>query len=217
MGKSDLELLIGDNESIVWRGKPDFKCFVLESIFNPMLFFALIWGGVDFTILGFALKAPMESNDGSPFSVAAFLLVFFALHLMPVWMYLGGVIFSVLEYKHTEYIITDKAIYVLSGKFTINTEMKPFTDLSHINIHRGVFDQMIGVGDVITECNHTSYSGNSHSSSHRHGISLCDLRDYAHVFEIVKKLQTDIYSDTMFPNDMRPQENHGYNTTYKGF
>ena len=127
MGKSDLELLIGDNESIVWRGKPDFKCFVLESIFNPMLFFALIWGGVDFTILGLALKAPMESNDGSPFSVAAFLLVFFALHLMPVWMYLGGVIFSVLEYKHTEYIITDKAIYVSSGKFTINTEMGSFT------------------------------------------------------------------------------------------
>ena len=30
MGKSDLELLIGDNESIVWRGKPDFKCFVLK-------------------------------------------------------------------------------------------------------------------------------------------------------------------------------------------
>ena len=31
-----------------------------------------------------------------------------------------------------------------------------------------------------------------------------------------KKLQTDIYADTMYPNDMRPQDNHGYQTQYRG-
>ena len=29
-----------------------------------------------------------------------------------------------------------------------------------------------------------------------------------------KKYQTDIYADTQFPNDYRPQSNHGYNTKY---
>ena len=33
---------------------------------------------------------------------------------------------------------------------------------------------------------------------------------------MVKKLQTDIYTDVMYPNDKRPSENHGYNTEYKG-
>ena len=31
---------------------------------------------------------------------------------------------------------------------------------------------------------------------------------------MVKNLQTDIYADTMYPNDLRPSSNHGYNTNY---
>ena len=40
--------------------------------------------------------------------------------------------------------------------------------------------------------------------------------NYQKVFELIKKLQTDIYADTMYPNDLRPQENRGYSTEYKG-
>ena len=36
------------------------------------------------------------------------------------------------------------------------------------------------------------------------------------IYNLVKKLQTDIYTDVMYPNDKRPTENHGYNTQYKG-
>ncbi len=35
-------------------------------------------------------------------------------------------------------------------------------------------------------------------------------------FMLLKKLQTDIYADTMYLNDLRPQENRGYSTEYKG-
>ena len=31
---------------------------------------------------------------------------------------------------------------------------------------------------------------------------------------MVKQLQTDIYADTQYPNDLRPAENHGYQTQY---
>ena len=31
----------------------------------------------------------------------------------------------------------------------------------------------------------------------------------------IKKLQEDVYTDTMYPNDLRPKENHGYNTEVK--
>lgn len=34
---SDLETMIGNNENILWRGRPDKKCFIFESIFNAML------------------------------------------------------------------------------------------------------------------------------------------------------------------------------------
>ena len=206
--KSDLELMVGQDEKIFYKGKPDKLCFMLESIFNPMLPFAIIWGLIDFTIMGGALLAGGAQSQELSF----FLIPFFLLHLMPVWIYLGGVIFSARKHKNTEYIITDKGIYISGGIFTYNYEMKPFMDLSHVNIHRGIFDQMLGVGDVVMICNHTSYNTRQNHSSG--GMSICDIKNYRWVFKLIKDLQTDIYADTMYPNDLRPQENHGYNTKY---
>lgn len=123
---------------------------------------------------------------------------------MPVWIYLGGVITSALKAKNTEYLITDKGIYVQSGIFTRRVDMKPFTDLSHVSIRQGVFDRMCGTGDIISTCGH----------GHGAGGDICNITDYEHVFRLVKQLQEDIYSDTMYPNDMRPAENLGYRTQY---
>lgn len=210
MYKSDLEAMVGMNESILWRGKPDKKCFILESIFNPMLPFALIWAIIDLAVVGFTFSAAG--------GMLMFILPFMLLHLMPVWIYIGGVIMSFRKHRNTQYIITDKGIYVSGGIFAYRYEMKPFTDLSHINIHRGIFDQWLGVGDVVTVCSHTGYSTNSsHSHSHSsNGLTICDIPDYQQVFAMVKQLQTDIYADTQFPNDLRPGENHGYQTQYRG-
>ena len=170
--------MIGSNERILWEGKPDKKCFLLESIFNPLLPFALIWGLIDF---GFINKALGSASSG----MGSFIIPFFLLHLMPVWLYLGGVLFSIRKYRNTNYAVTDRGIYVSGGIFALTCEMKPFAEIAHINIHRGIFDQRLG-----------------------------DIPDYEKVYKLVKNLQTDIYADTMYPNDLRPSSNHGYNTTY---
>ncbi len=210
MRNSDLKLMVGKNENILWQGKPDKKCFILESIFNPMFPFALIWGLVDMTLLKGVRVAGAADNG-----LGLFMVGFFLLHMMPVWIYLIGVLFSFRKYRNTEYIITDRGIYVSGGTFTYTYEMKPFTDLSHINIHRGIFDQFLGVGDVVSVCNHTgNTSGGSHSHS-SHGLTICDISDYQRVFSMLKDLQTDIYADTMYPNDLRPEMNHGYRTSYQ--
>lgn len=208
--ESDLEAMVGNDENIIWRGRPDKKCFIFESIFNSMLPFALIWCIVDLSIFGISFGNGAISK--------LFILAFMALHMMPVWMYIGGVILSFRKYRNTAYLITDRGIYISSGMFSKRFEMKPFTDLSHVNIHRGIFDQFLGVGDVLTICSHDSFSSvnsNSHSHSHR-GMTICDIRDYKEVFKLIKDLQTDIYSDTMYPNDLRPESNHGYKTKYRG-
>ncbi len=156
----DLKNQIGIDENIMWSGKKAIKVSVLESVFNPMLPFALIWllfdGGM---ILG--MRAAGSSGPGF---MGAFLGVFFLIHLMPVWIYLGGVITSALKAKNTEYLITDKGIYVQSGIFTRRVDMKPFTDLSHVSIRQGVFDRMCGTGDIISTCGHGHGAGGDISS-----------------------------------------------------
>ena len=200
----ELKAIVGSNEKILYEGKPNKKCYIFESIFNPLLPFALLWAIIDLGILGGAFFAQDSSN------MLIFLIPFMLLHMMPVWIYLGGILFTVRRYKNTEYIVTDRAIYISGGVFTRNINAKPFAELSHINLHRGVFDQMFNVGDIIATTNQLTQNGKSAT------ISISSISNYIDVYNMVKKLQTDIYTDVMYPNAKRPSENPGYNTEYKG-
>lgn len=192
----DLKRMIG-KENVVWNGKPKKSCFVLECIFNPALGLSIIWFLVDMVFMSAALTATTSTSPGR-----YFVLMFIFLHMMPVWMYLGGIISSIRKYRNTEYVVTDRGIYMTGGFFTKRYDFKPFTDLSHVNVNRGVLDQFLGVGDVISECHHG------------HAFRLIDLPDYLEVCSLIKQYQTDIYADTQFPNGFRPTINSGYQTSY---
>ena len=202
--ENDLKQLVGNNEKILYEGKPSKKCFIFESIFNPLMPFALIWAIIDFGIIGGAFLFEDMGEFGF------FIIPFMLLHLMPVWIYLGGILFTIRRYKNTYYIVTDRAIYISKGIFSKTFNNKPFAELSHIDLHRGIFDQMFNVGDII--CTSSNMGPNNVSSA----IAIDSVEDYTTVYNLVKKLQTDIYTDVMYPNDKRPAENHGYNTEYKG-
>lgn len=192
--------MVGENETVFSEEKPEKKCFIFESIFNPLLPFVIIWAVFDFGFLGGAAMGNMQM----------IMIPFMLLHLMPVWIYLVGVVFAFKKYKNTYYIVTDHAVYILSGVFTMHLETKSFAELSRVNLHRGVFDQIFNVGDV-------QITTNQFTSKNMPAIlGINSISNYSEVYQIVKKLQKDIYSDTMCPNDLRPEENHGYKTKYKG-
>ena len=39
---SILSGIIDKNKKVLWNSKPNFKCFIMESIFNPLLPFAIV-------------------------------------------------------------------------------------------------------------------------------------------------------------------------------
>ncbi len=209
LARPELLALISENENILWQGRPNKRCFLLEAIFNPLLPIAFVWGLVDLCFL-YVFNVGMKENIPNS-QTGIILLGFFAIHMMPVWIYLAGIIFSYLRYKNTSFAITDQGVYVSGGTFTQNFERKPFAEMSHVNVHRGIIDQMLGVGDVVMTGNNDGY--NTRNNLFR-GITVCDIADYLEVYQLVKKLQTDIYADTMYPNNLRPNENHGYKTKY---
>ncbi|MBE6158657.1 MAG: PH domain-containing protein [Firmicutes bacterium] len=212
----ELRRTVGTDERIMWEGRPNKKCFIFESIFNPLLPFAIVWGLFDLFFFKsfFAVENTVKSVGASDIGLfgGSFILVFLLFHLMPVWIYLGGVIMSSRRYKNTAYIVTDKAVYLSSGIISRTINRKPFAELSHVNLHRGFFDQKFGVGDIVL----SSTTAVSTNGAVMPGITIASISEYNKVYDLVKKIQTDIYSDTMYPNDMRPKENHGYNTEYKG-
>ena len=196
---NELKSMIGMDETILYEGKPDKKCFIFESILNPLLPVAIIWAVLDMSFMGFAVGGMQR-----------IMIPFMLIHMMPVWIYLGGVIFSFRRYKNTYYVVTDHAVYVSSGIFTMNLQEKTFAELSRVNLHKGIFDQMFNVGDIQITTNQFT------KKNVPAVITISSITNYTEVYQMVKKLQKDIYSDIMYPNDLRPNENHGYKTKYRG-
>lgn len=197
----ELKNMISSDEQIFYEGKPDKKCFLFEAIINPMLPFAIVWALFDSIFLKFG------------FGAFPLFWVFLLFHMFPVWMYLGGVIFSFRKYKNAYYIVTDRALYVSSGVFTVNLNTKPFADLSYVNVHRGIFDQFFGVGDILISSDQLNVNSGS-KTTQSSALNINSIKDYARIYRLIKQLQEDVYSDTMYPNDLRPEENHGYQTKY---
>ena len=202
--ENELRNLVNNGEKILYEGKPSKKCFIFESIFNPMMPFAIIWAIFDFGIIGTSLFF----SDGN---FLFFIIPFMLLHLMPVWIYLGGVLFSFRKYKNTYYIVTDYGVYISNGIFVKQYNQKPFSELSHVDLHRGIFDQKFNTGDIVLTSNQLSTNNTVRA------MSIASIENYTEVYNLVKKLQKDIYTDVMYPNDKRPPENHGYHTEYKDY
>lgn len=138
-----LNALICDNEEILWYGKPNKKCFLLEAVFNPLLPFAFLWGIIDFAFIGAITR---QSANQPPLF---FILPFFALHLMPVWIYLAGVLLSFKNYKNTCFVVTEKGVYASGGFFAAYIRHKSFASIADVSVRQGFFDRSLNVGDVI--------------------------------------------------------------------
>jgi membrane protein YdbS with pleckstrin-like domain len=181
---------IPPNERVLWKGKPDTKASVFEGFFNPLLIFALIWLLIDGTAIAVSYK-----------SMGAVEVAFFALHLFPVYLYIFGCITAGLKAKNTRYVLTDRALYFQHGIFTVQTEREPLNEVTHTGIHRGIIDQMFGLGDVVCVYYHDTHT-------------ISNIKDYEKVSDMIAEVSQDSYTDTMYPNDKRPDTNHGYNTRY---
>ena len=190
--KNELKNMISPNEAILYEGRPDFKCFIFESVFNPMLPFAIIWALFDSMFIGamFGTGDIREMNG-----LAIFILLFFLVHLMPVWMYLGGVLTSVFRFFHTYYIVTNEAVYTASGVFRKNYQAKLFSEKARVELHRGLFDQLFGVGDLrIVSSNMVGKDGEVQLHNDMPSvpeISIDSISMYNEVYTMIRQYQEE--------------------------
>ena len=141
--KEKMKQLMKDYETILYEGKPNTLCTVLEIIFNPLLPFSIIWGLIDFTVINTIISQQAIDEETS-----LFFIVFFTFHLMPVWMYIFGIFSGIFKYIKTYYIVTNKTAYISNGDPKKGIMTIPFKDMDIVETHEGLFDKMFGVGDV---------------------------------------------------------------------
>ncbi len=184
-----------EGENVIIKTKPKKSAFILNRVFT-MMPIALIW----LTIDSFFIFNIM--NVETPKAMLLFFVPFFALHLMPVWIWLGGVITASRRWKNTTYYVTDKRIIIENGFIAGNFQTLYYKDISNINLKIGIIDKILGVGDIYFESNSSMSQ------------AFFDVENVYDIYPTIQKTIMDIQTDIEYPNAYRPEENPGYNTTY---
>ena len=199
MKQNSVEDILSKDEKILQRLKPNKRVLLLESVFKGLPV-VLLWVAFDtFFIVMMIVTGAFKENPGLIPAVIAF----FALHLLPLWLYILNIIKTMAGAKNIEYVFTDKRIIIRSGVIGIDFKNIYYTDVQGINCKVGIFDRMFKVGDLYIKALNQS-------------AVLMNIETPYFYLQKLQKITLDIKTDIQYPNDLRPKENHGYNTEYKG-
>lgn len=195
-GEQPVPLIEG--ETILWSAKPKKSAFVLNKIL-VMMPFALLWLLFDSVfIIGFI--ATGEAKE-----MLIFIIPFFAFHLMPVWIWLSNVFTASKKWKNTAYYLTDRRILIQTGFIGIDYQTLYYKDIKNVRLRVGIVDKLLRVGDIYLDSN---------SSGSTAVNAFLDIENPYEIYPRLQKIVLDIQTDIEFPNDLRPEENPGYNTKY---
>lgn len=173
----DVRWMLMPDESIIWQGTPKKKAFVINSS-TKMMPIALLWLLCDGTILtGFIASGAIRE-------MAFFIIPFFAVHLMPVWVWIYNIFTSFGRWGNTSYVVTTHRVLIRNGMADAVYESISFADIAHVSLYIGGFDKMLGVGDVSINLDSSIVGGSVK-------CSILDIEDYQYVYETIQRSVAD--------------------------
>ena len=190
-----VEDVLDKNETVLLRLKPNKKAYIWSSILK-MMPLALLWAAFDITFIVLMAKEGESMGPG-----LWFMIPFFLLHLAPVWIWLGQIITSAIGYKNIEYVFTEKRIVIKTGIIGIDFKSVFYSEIEGIKVNVGLIEKLFKVGDIYFQ-------------SFKQSTILHDVSNPYFLLNKLQKITLDIKTDINYPNDLRPSENHGYNTKY---
>lgn len=185
-----------EGESVIWSAKPKKSAYIINQII-VMMPFALLWLAIDSAIIIPMLLSGVASK------MLFFIIPFFAIHLMPVWIWLGNVLSANKRWQNTKYYVTDKRIIIQNGFVAENYQTIYYKDIRNVDLRVGVIDKMLNVGDVYFDLGHNGKK-----------TAFLDIENPREIYSKLQKIVLDIQTDIEYPNALRPDENPGYNTKY---
>lgn len=195
-----------EGETVLWSAKPKKSAFIINKIL-VMMPFALMWLLFDSMFI-----IPISKSE-EIVDMLFYIIPFFAIHLMPVWIWLGNCLTANKRWKNTKYYITDKRIIIQTGIVGASYETIYYKDIKNINLKIGVIDKILGVGDIYIDTGAVMTTKNGTRSVNS---IILDIENPYEIYPKLQKIVLDIQADIEFPNAYRPSENPGYNTEYRG-
>ena len=134
----DISMELKQDEELLLRCAPQKASFVLSKSVALMPI-ALIW--LCFDSFGISMILRTDLPAGARIGI----LVFFAFHLLPVWMWIYSIVKAVRTHKYIEYALTNERIIV---KDKLKLTSYYYKDLSSVHVSIGLVDKLFKVGDI---------------------------------------------------------------------
>jgi hypothetical protein len=232
----EVSKILDANEKVLWQGKPNFLLFAISrtvscgcmAIFFS-IFFSVFAGTFGTMILGFlgasTLRSPVDRVTGSvaipspttsseantllttSTSVAGIIFLCWVLFLVFVY------ILVLLSYRNYAYVITTKRVIITKGVIGKDIKMLDYDKIQNIEVNVGLFDKLLmqNTGTI-------SFFTGEYTTTKNGMVPTKDIFESVEnpyeVFKQVKQVSHDIKTDIEYPNQLRPNENPGYNSEY---
>jgi len=134
-------------ETVRWTGRPHFVPFLLRGV--PLLILGCCWGAFDY--FGFIrhMKGGME----------AFVIPFFAIHLLPFWGGLGYMFWLLGSYSSTAYALTERRILFRSGIGGRDYKSIALDQVVTMDVGKGPIEGLVGAGTINVNSGRTTPRG----------------------------------------------------------
>lgn len=193
---SDIHQVLTSNEQKIWEGRPQFLPFVFSAL--PI------------AIIGFAWGAFLLSLPGWTWSTIILTPHFwFGVVFGP-----GSLLYTILVHRFVHYIITDKRTLVQSGLIGRDILSIDHDQVTSIQVNVGVIDKLFGKNSGTVRITHAG--GRVSKKGNPRPDVLASIDDPYKVYQMLNKVSHDVRADIQYPNAMRPGENTGYQTGYRG-
>ncbi len=133
---------LSSDEKVLWQGKPVLKPFIFSTNLYPIAV------GLFFIIFVFGFFVLPLASSGAPLE---FLLFSLPIMLIGIAFAFGPTLWSLLAYKNTEYLITDRRILIQTGAVGIDLRIIDLEKIQEVNVRIGFIDRLSNTGNIFAE------------------------------------------------------------------
>ena len=133
---SKLDRLLNSNEKILWNGKPQRKAFVLPSLGGVPI-------GLGFLAFYFFFFWMPFSSEQPYFIIFGLLFILIGLTIA-----IGPLLWQLLRFRNTEYMITNKRLITQSGAIGLDTRFVDFVKIQEVYVKIGLVDRLCRTGSL---------------------------------------------------------------------
>jgi|LSQX01.3.fsa_nt_gb membrane protein YdbS with pleckstrin-like domain len=203
----EFEAIKDKDETIYWVDQPAFVPFILSG--GPFLIFGIVWFVISSSFFGVFKTGMGDMPSGLTTTVFLFAL----LHQFPFYLSVFNFVRLFLVHRNTYYGYSNKRVMHRTGFMGIDFKTIDYDKIQNIEVNVNPLERYLDVGSILIFSGEIIASDRGSRSAY---TTFKSIKDPYTIFKKIKEVSVDIKTDWSYPNVLRPEENPGYKTKYKG-